>query len=40
MSDYSIIIMRKTVTQNKRAYCKVGLLFNSHCKISDGLDFS
>lgn len=39
-SDYSIIIMRKTVTQNKCAYCKVGLLFNSHCKISDGLDFS
>lgn len=39
-SDYSIILMRKTVTQNKCAYCKVGLLFNSHCKTSDGLDFS
>lgn len=40
MSDYSIILMRKTVTQNKCAYCKVGLLFNSHYKTSDGLDFS
>lgn len=39
-SDYSIIKMRKTVTQNKPAYCKVGLLFNSRCKTSDGLDFS